>query len=92
MRDAARAKPAILIIRLSHLQLLQCAICESIHQYGRSTAMNPEAMALLVERVTDDHQECIQWAADPDRAKRERGVKVRMRREFEKLRCHRRLF
>jgi hypothetical protein len=80
------------IVRITGLQVLQCVCCDEVFEYTRATAANPEAMAMLVERVTDDHQDCAQWSHDPERAKRERGVKLRMRREFRKRQCSRRLF
>lgn len=80
------------LVRDSHLQTLQCRHCGELKEYGRSTANNPEAMALLTERVLDDHADCIQWSGDPARARRERGVKVRLRHEFRKQQCGRKIF
>jgi hypothetical protein len=74
-----------MIFRDTHLQTLQCGICEEVKSFTRKQASDPEVMFILVEEMTADHKDCDQWKHDPERARRERGVKRRMCREFKKL-------
>lgn len=75
-----------MIVKHERLQYLECDICGETIEVKRKTLANPETVLIMIEQLTEDHKPCEEFKTDPERARIERGYKVRMRCEMRRRR------
>lgn len=68
-----------MIVKNERESALECTLCGELEGVSPKALQNEAALMILMDRVSRDHMDCVQFADNPKRAKVEREFKLRVR-------------